>query len=1379
MPTVLRRLWSRRWVRRLTYLLAAGACLTGVTAYVVSRPATDRWILARLDTIVQDETGLTLTAEQLDVHPLEGRILIHRLALGGDLFRAELLELDLEWRSLLRQPHLRAVRLVNPSLILDKAHLARLRLKEHPPAREPLKVRLDRLEIRGGRVRVAEPAWGLPAAEGAFQVDGHGHKANQMQFEVRFSSLALGEAKARLEGGAFLKGMVSDQRLDLTTGQVHLGHGSLACNGAFTFKGRELKAAVPEGSLDLAEVLALAVPGQPPAASGTVAFTGQAQGPLDRLLWKAQVDGRDLVAQGLRLHPGTLHASAKGAPRLLNLEDLQWTSQDGRLTAHGNWTRAGGSTLEVEADGIDLAPAAAGARADGLKDLQARFHGKASLPGAPWDVPRLDLLTFQGEGQFLQDGERVGSLGLAIASSKLRLTDLRLDLPEAEVRATASATLGRRGLLDLDAEGDVRTDAREVATVLKAWDIGLEDASHHLQPFDMEGMAHATATFSWTPAGGIRLRGRADLANPRYHGARADTLAADVAIDRDELRLTDLTLTKGAGDGYGELWLTWADLPPGAKAIDMCYRVSRLPIHEGLKAADQGDLAITGTGSGWARLYGPYDHMLMEGRGVAEHSEVYGLQLPAASADFRMDLRNLRLETTDVRIADTLEHLATGSEAPTGALALKGAMTMHIDAGLWEAELAGTADSLVLGLPGPRLQGQVSARIDGPLTSPWGPYQLPTGTVDFHGGRLSQGAQNLEGLQASFRFQDGRLGAQVGLEGKPARILDLDAHQVGPQRLSGTVRLNLGPDSADTAKLAAELSQNFLKDALLQFQAQGTWGPEGLNFTGSMDHFRGQFDGFHLVQARPGEVDGDGSGVLLNLVMEGHTDQAAPAPQGSKPLPAAPPAALPVPLAVPAPPVTTLTLAGGLPFSLGGPLSLQVDGSAEMANLKTILDHVFHPAQYSLLADMHPGGTARLNLHLGGTPAEATLDGTLKVQNGRVTVSTYPQSAENVDFTAHFKGRDIFILESEPLRGLLAQGALTAWGKAGLEADGASKYDLHAHVEDFQVRDLPEGFDLVGSADATLKGNDQDGGLLKGTVWARHMNYHADINLSDIMLANAGGATASLNALDPSDPLARIDLDLDLHLAEPWEVDTNLLKLRGRPDGPFRLMGTLAQPGIKGKMELLPGGRITNLLPTDVVLEHGSIEFKDPTTFNPNIDLQGRVDVPPYLVMLGLTGTPDHLQVSSTSTPTLRQDEIVAILIDPDAANTVGSSSAFSSQGVINTGLASSSTGLISSLALANFQESLRRTLSLDRVNVVIRSGLGVSDTAVTIGKSYEMFGYRVPVVLIHRKEGDLTTVSGQLELRLGDFVVQMGGSQTTGSNLNPSGEIRHSWSPK
>jgi autotransporter translocation and assembly factor TamB len=477
---------------------------------------------------------------------------------------------------------------------------------------------------------------------------------------------------------------------------------------------------------------------------------------------------------------------------------------------------------------------------------------------------------------------------------------------------------------------------------------------------------------------------------------------------------------------------------------------------------------------------------------------------------------------------------------------------------------------------------------------------------------------------------------------------------------------------------------------------------------------------------------------------------------------------------------THLTLQGQVPFTPSGPLALQLAGYSDLANLKTILDRVVQPGQYSLLADLHADGSARFSLDLGGTLPETTLDGTLTLQGGRAVVHGYPLSVENLDFTAQFKGRDIIIPRDAPLRGTLAQGALTAWGQMTWRLGGVEAYDLHASLEDFQLRDLPDGFDLQGSVDASLKGSDQDGGLLSGSIWAKRTLYRTEINLTDLILANALGGSARLSTPDPSDPLARIELDLELHLAEPWELDTNLLKLQGRPRGPFFIGGTLVQPGLKGRMELLPGGRLTNLFPAgDIVLERGTVDFADPTFFNPNFDIQGQIDIPPYLVSLNFTGTLDALQARPFSTPSLRQDEIFAILIDPAAVTLVGGAPGSSTQSAVNTGLAGTSTGLLTSLALANFQEQLRKALSLDRVSVALRAGIGTPETSITLGKSVNLFGYRTPLVFTHNKAGEVTTISGQVEWRFGNLVFRLGASQSTADSLAPSGEVRHTWSPR
>ena len=1360
-PSALSRLWSRKGVRRLTYVLASGATLAGLAGFLATRTWTDRWLIRQLDSYLRSETGLAFQAEACEISLYRGRFIFHGLSLGGDLFQADRLEVQVELGSLFRLPHIQAFALARPRLILDQEHLARLKLKEHPPRKEPLKVQVDRIDIQNGSARVAEPAWGLPAGNFSFRVHGKGWSPNQVWLDVQVPAMDLGDGKHRLQGDLALKGMFSDHHLELSQAQVNLGRNSLDFHGSYAFASRTLRAAAT-GSLNLGELLVLANPGKPAAASGSLAGNAQAEGPLDQLSWKASLQGKDLQAKGLPLQPGNLRGSLSGAPGLLQMEQLQWESADGKLTGQGSWTRKGGSSLTLAGEGISLARVAGSTRTSFLKDLSLGFQVKGSLPGAPWDKPRLDLLAFQGSGQFLQNGLRVGGLEVAVSRSEVLVKELELDLPAAELHGKASALLARGGLRSLAADGDISTDAKDVADILKVWDIGSRDAAQRLQPFEMEGQTRATAQFSWSPDEGIQLKGHADVVAPRWHGARADKLGADVSIDRNVLRVTDIQLEKGQGQGYGDLWLTWADLPPGAEAMDMCYQVTRLPIHDGLMAADLGDLPISGTGSGWVRLHGPFAHILMEGGAVAEAGQAYGFTLPAVSSDFFMDLETLRLKTMDTRVADSLEHLSPSGPLPLGPLALKGSMDMDIPRQRWAVTLDGQVDSKALGLPGPQAQAWVEARLDGPFTAPFGPYEIPTGSLSFSHGRLSQGQQDLGDVEGSLAFGEGKLSVQAGLEGMPQRILSLEARQMS-QALAGTVAVNLSPETADTAKLATELSQNLLKDAKLEYQASGHWGAKGFDFKGILGQCSAQFEGFQLIQTRPGQLNGNGHGMQVDLELEGHTDLTA-FDRGAP---------------VKGPSITIMSMKGSLPFSPDGPLDLQLAGSANMANLKKLLDRMIQPGQYSLLADMHPGGVARVDLDLGGTVQDATLDGTLNVQDGNASVRTYPQSIENVDFTAHFHGRDIIIPQSDPLTCTLAQGAVKAWGQVSWQRGGLSHYDLHANVEDFQFRDIPEGFDLQGSLDATLKGSDRDGGLLKGSLWAKHMAYRADINLSDLLLANAFGSTPAFNSLDPSDPLARIDLDLDLHLAEPWELDTNLLKLQGQPRGNFKVMGTLAQPGLKGKMDFLPGGRVTNLLPAgDIVLERGSVEFKDPAVLNPNIDLQGRVDVPPYLVNLAITGTLDSIQATPTSTPSLKQNEIFAILIDPDSASTVGSAPTFSSQAAMNTGLASTSTGLLSSLALANFQEGLRKTFKLDRMSVAFRSSVGATETSIIVGKNYNIMGYRIPLVVTHVKAGDVSTLSGQIEWRFGNFVLQWGASQTTGSNPNLAGEIRHTWTP-
>jgi hypothetical protein len=291
------------------------------------------------------------------------------------------------------------------------------------------------------------------------------------------------------------------------------------------------------------------------------------------------------------------------------------------------------------------------------------------------------------------------------------------------------------------------------------------------------------------------------------------------------------------------------------------------------------------------------------------------------------------------------------------------------------------------------------------------------------------------------------------------------------------------------------------------------------------------------------------------------------------------------------------------------------------------------------------------------------------------------------------------------------------------------------------------------------------------------------VKLSDLILRSAVSETG-LGGLDLDDPLDRIRLELDLELRNPWRIDANLLKLEGRTEGPFVVRGTLAHPVPKGILVFTPGGRITNIFPAgDVVVNRGSLTFSESRPLDPMIALQGSLSsIPGYTVNLDVHGTLSNLSILPSSTPTLRQDEIVAILINPGNVANVGTAAASSSstQGAISSGLGGGLAGLFSSLALAPLQDQLRRTFGLDRVNVAVRTTtLGNTETEFTFGGNWTWLGPNGSWVYSHKKSSELNIDALQGEWRLGNLIFQLGGTKAGSTGIAPSGEIRHTWSPK
>ena len=1348
------RLWARRWIRRVSYTLVAGTTALTLGPWMLTRPAVMQWGIRRLDLLVREETGLALVIGHIELHPFLGSFVLHDLHLGGDLLTIERIEVVGDpWSMFNPTHHLASIRVIRPTLRLTEEGISALRLKPHPRRQGPLpQFRLDLVTLTEGRVEVPVPFRGIPPLRVQFDLKGTGHGTNHLQVALPAGQVAIHGPSGWEKGRMDLNADLTESGVSIHEAYLRITESQVRISGRYEFAGAGHTDHLDThlaGIISLAQAAHWAGAHRPPLA-GNVGLSGSLKGTTSHPIWTLDAEGQDLRPALSDLRPGDLQLTSHGTATAVQVDHLQWLSPQGKITIQGRASSQEPTRVQLLAAHLDLGTLGRVLRLTELQGVRGQLQGHFQGPALAHSPERPNQWTGSLKGSFDQGGRPAGGLQATLAKGRLGVSALNLTLDSLGLDGSGWVSFGSREVLRVEGEGNAQLGLAQVAKALQAW---------RIVDLDMDGQASASARVHWTPRGGLGLDGGVKVLQPRWHGAQADSLSAQVEIRASELKVTNLRLDKDQGYGAGDLWLTWAPTRPGERQLDMCYTAFRLPVTEGLKAADRGDLPLQGQATGWTRIHGPYDHLLLEGAVQVEEGQAYGLKLPVSASDFLLDLRSMRLQLEDLRVAGEARLLGQGDLAPEGDLALRGRADLDLNRWTWWMDLRGQVDTQALALPGPRIQARLETRLLGPITAPFGRLDLPEGTVHLDHGRIFFGDRSVEGLDARLSLERGVLQGRLSMDGYGKPVLDLRANQKG-LTLEGDVQLEVSNETTRSSDLVPSLTKDFLQDLTFKAGAHGTWDGQALAWKGSLETFAARFHAFELHQIEPSPIRGNGQGALVDLTLEGGgIGVAAGSPQE----------------------MAQVHLSGSVPFLPGSPVAIRGQGGISLTHLKSVLDRVMEVDEYSVLSELSLQGQSRFDILAHGTYAEPLLDGTLSLSHGKVNLLGY-QGAEDLTAEIQLKNRTLLIPEENPIRGTLAHGDLQLSGLMAWKLGGIDTYNLKASLQGFQLRDVPAGLDLQGSLEATLTG--QEGmGLLKGTLQADHLTYQTEVKLSDLILRSALNDSGGLTGLDPDDPLDSIHLALDLNLREPWRFDTNLLKLEGRIEGPFQILGTLGHPVPKGTLVFQPGGRVTNIFPAgDMVVDRGSLTFSELRPLDPIIAMQGSVSsIPGYTVNMDIHGTLSNLSIVPSSTPSLRQDEIVAILINPGNVANVGMGGASSStQGAITSGLASASSGLLTTLAFTPFQEQLRRTLGLDRVNVALRTtSLGTTETEFTVGKSINLFGQRSAFVISHKKSGELAITSGQVEWRFGNLILQLGASKGGSEGLLPSGEIRHTWSPR
>ncbi|MDR0499083.1 MAG: translocation/assembly module TamB [Holophagales bacterium] len=685
---------------------------------------------------------------------------------------------------------------------------------------------------------------------------------------------------------------------------------------------------------------------------------------------------------------------------------------------------------------------------------------------------------------------------------------------------------------------------------------------------------------------------------------------------------------------------------------------------------------------------------------------------------------------------------------------------MNLASETWNGRITGLADSHILGMTKtPFASAQIEVGLYGSYAANYGSIVLPEGNVILREGQIKIDSNNrLEGLTGNIKVGNGLVLGTVCFQDflySDDTLIELDTRKNG-NALTGRLNIAFSPETADTAGLAKVLTKGALDNFNLNLTANGRLSDRGLSWRADIDTLSGSAFGLEFGQQILSSLDGNSESIRLAFDL------------GSRNLDYGV-----------AEPLSRLRVNGTLSLDDAKTADFGFIGTADLEQTRDVLAGVFGGSRDDFLAGFTPIGVGIMDLRLRGPMDTMGLDGVLQIRGGRLQPGgDFPYGIENLNLDLICEGRHIAL---KNLQGRMARGKLSGFGDIVWNNSGVESYQVQTQLDNFQYNYKPEGFQLDGSLNSLFHSTSDGKGEIKGALKATNMLYASEISLGKIIQENLIGSVPNLQNIEFDDPIDAINLNLDVELTQPWIFDTNLIKIKGMPSEKFKILGTLANPGLLGSIEFAPGGRITNILPAgDIIVEKGSIDFFDSTLMNPVINIQGQIDISPFRVNLNVQGSMDSLNIAPSSTPTLKQDEVISLLLNPAIAPVLGNYSynnSLTSTATAN-GLTGAASGLLVNLALLPIQEQIRRTMGLDRVSVALRARtLGSLETDVLIGKSLNLMGKTIPVTGNYTRTSEVTTMGGQMEWRFGNLVIQFGASGSRPAGIAPSGEIRHSWS--
>jgi translocation and assembly module TamB len=316
---------------------------------------------------------------------------------------------------------------------------------------------------------------------------------------------------------------------------------------------------------------------------------------------------------------------------------------------------------------------------------------------------------------------------------------------------------------------------------------------------------------------------------------------------------------------------------------------------------------------------------------------------------------------------------------------------------------------------------------------------------------------------------------------------------------------------------------------------------------------------------------------------------------------------------------TDVTGHGSIQLSGERALDLAADGRLDMKLISG-----FDP-------DLTASGLVIVNMTVTGTLSDVFPQGRLQFVDGSVAYATLPSGLTEVN------GSLIFTRERVHIENLTARtgGGTLAFSGDATYLNRQLNFNLTATGKDVRLR-YPPGVSSTANAELHWVGT-RTASTVSGEITVNKIAVTPGFDFSSYLERGRQGSSLTV----ANSPLNNVKLDIHVQTAPELQMRTAIARLSG--DANLRLRGSAARPAVLGRVDILEGQATFH--GTRYTLERGDINFTNPVSIEPQLNLQASTHVRNYDLNITVTGTPDRgLNLNYRSEPPLPQSDIIALL---------------------------------------------------------------------------------------------------------------------------------------